>query len=76
LKKETFIKLLIASGVSLLILILTQNIFFRITPFEEFELKQIDERFKNRGPIDIKDSADVIIVEITSRLSREYLPHI
>jgi len=67
LKKETFIKLLIASGVSLLILILTQNIFFRITPFEEFELKQIDERFKNRGPIDIKDSADVIIVEITEQ---------
>jgi len=67
LKKETFIKLLIVSGVSLLIILLTQNILFTIAPIEDFELSQIDERFQRRGPIDIKDSADVIIVEITDQ---------
>ncbi|MHC1737430.1 MAG: CHASE2 domain-containing protein [Ignavibacteriaceae bacterium] len=65
MKKETFIKLLIVSGVSLLIILLTQNVLFTIGPFEDFELSQIDERFRRRGAIDIKDSADVVIVEIT-----------
>jgi len=50
---------------SLLTIILTQDFLFTFSPLKELELKLIDKRFLERGKIDIKDSADVVIVEIT-----------
>ncbi|MEW6507000.1 MAG: adenylate/guanylate cyclase domain-containing protein [Bacteroidota bacterium] len=49
----------------LLTIILTQDIFFTFAPLKELELKLLDNRFLERGKIDIKDSSDVVILEIT-----------
>jgi adenylate cyclase len=59
------IKLGISFAIAGLVIILTQGIFFTITPLEELEQSHIDERFLNRGSVNIKDTADVVIVEIT-----------
>lgn len=48
---------------SLLTIILTQDLLFTFAPLKELELKLIDSRFSERGKIEIKDSADVVIVE-------------
>lgn len=64
----------------LFILLFTQEYFFTIDPIKKLALKFIDQRFTERGEIDIKDSADVIIVElnqesddqIPSKYSRPY----
>ncbi len=50
---------------SLLTIILTQDLLFTFAPLKELELKLIDSRFSERGKIEIKDSADVVILEIT-----------
>ena len=50
---------------AIFVIIITQDIFFTIEPLERLESKLIDERFKRRGNYEIKDSADVIILEIT-----------
>jgi adenylate cyclase len=50
---------------SLLTIILTQDLFFTFAPLKELELKLLDNRFLERGKIDIKDSSDVVILEIT-----------
>lgn len=47
-----------------LTLILTQEWLFTISPIKELELKLIDDRFHQRGKIDISNSSKVIILEI------------
>ncbi len=58
-------KLVISILVAAFVLILTQNIFFSFKPINDLESKLIDSRFKQRGPIFIYDSTDVIIIEIS-----------
>lgn len=50
---------------ALIIIFITQNIFFSIKPLQEVELKYLDIRFSNKPIVDIKDSADVIILGIS-----------
>lgn len=47
-----------------LTLALTQEWFFTIAPIKELELKLIDDRFRQRGEVNISDSSKVIILEI------------
>ena len=58
-------KLVISILVAIFVLTLTQNIFFSFKPINDLESKLIDSRFKQRGPIFIYDSTDVIIIEIS-----------
>lgn len=46
-------------------LVITQDFVIPIAPLKELEHKLIDFRFEERGEIDFKDSAKVIILEIT-----------
>src|SRR4030042_6002282 len=62
--KKIPIELGIAIFTALLVTVVTQDYFFPIEPLRELELKFLDFRFLQRGEIDIKDSAEVIIVEI------------
>ncbi len=48
----------------LVVILVTQEQFFLISPLKTLELKLLDERFTRRGEFDIKDSSDVIILEI------------
>lgn len=63
---DGFIKqLLIILSAAVSTIIITQDSLLLISPLKDLELKLIDKRFTERGPIDISDSSDVIIVEIT-----------
>ncbi len=64
-KTDRIIKVLISLGIAGLVILLTQDIIFSVSPLQDLEQNHIDERFYHRGPINIKDTADVIIVEIT-----------
>ncbi len=57
---------LIVAGIitAIISVLLTQNILFTIKPLNSLELKFIDERFDERGDISLKDSSQVIIVNI------------
>ena len=55
-------------------MLLTQEQFLFIGSLKTLELKLIDERFSQRGAIDIKDSCDVIILEITQH-TYDQIPH-
>lgn len=59
---------------SLLTIILTQDLLFTFAPLKELELKLIDSRFSERGKIEIKDSADVVIVEIDQETINQLTP--
>ncbi|GAB6282365.1 MAG: adenylate/guanylate cyclase domain-containing protein [Ignavibacterium sp.] len=48
----------------IIVIIITQNLIVKLNPLESLELKHIDERFLNRGIINIKDTSQIIIVEI------------
>ncbi len=50
---------------TLLVVILTQDLILPVTPLNRLEQKIIDYRFQERGPIAFKDSADVVILEIS-----------
>ncbi|MCK6605734.1 MAG: CHASE2 domain-containing protein [Ignavibacteriaceae bacterium] len=63
-KREVWSKLLICFAVSLLVIVLTQDIVVEIAPLKEYELNHLDERFKRRGAIPIRDSS-VIVLEIS-----------
>ena len=63
-QKDFLIKIFVVISAALLTLILTQEYFITIAPLRQLELKLIDTRFQKRGPIDLHDSSDVIIVEI------------
>lgn len=47
------------------VLIITQDLVLPIAPLKELEQKLIDYRFEERGEISFRDSANVIILEIT-----------
>ncbi len=65
-KQKIFLtKIIIVISSALLTLLITQEFFFTIDPIKQLELKLIDKRFSERGKIDIGDSSDVIIIEIT-----------
>ena len=64
-RKDGFIKLSIVLTIAFVVLVVSQEYFFSIGPIKELEQKHIDERFQRRGVINIKDTAKVIIVEIT-----------
>ncbi len=65
-KYFTFLtKPLICIAISLFVIVVSQELFFSIGPLKEVEQKHIDERFKRRGVVSIKDTANVVIVEIT-----------
>ncbi|KAF0152620.1 MAG: adenylate cyclase [Ignavibacteria bacterium] len=53
--------------------VLTQEWLFTITPVKELELKLIDDRFRQRGEVNISDSSKVIILEI-SQETYEQIP--
>jgi adenylate cyclase len=59
------IKPAICLFISLIVIVVSQEYIFSVGPIKELEQKHIDERFRRRGPIDIKDTAQVVIVEIT-----------
>ncbi|MBU0561018.1 MAG: adenylate/guanylate cyclase domain-containing protein [Bacteroidetes bacterium] len=58
-------KALLSLITSIIVIVITQDIFFTIAPIKELELNFIDDRFSQRGQLAIKDSADVIILEVT-----------
>lgn len=63
IKTEFWTKAAICFGLSLLAILITQ--FFPISFIENIELNHIDDLISRRGEINIKDSASVIILEIT-----------
>lgn len=65
IKKEFLQQLIIIASAAFLTILFTQDYLLSIGPLKEIELKLIDRRFLERGPIDLKDSTDVIIAEIT-----------
>ncbi len=68
-KKKSFLKkIAVVFSAALLTILLTQDILFTFAPLKELELKLIDTRFLKRGKIDIADSSDVIIIEMTQEL--------
>ncbi|HZY10565.1 MAG TPA: adenylate/guanylate cyclase domain-containing protein [Bacteroidota bacterium] len=64
--RSLLLSLSISIAVSVFILLLTQDVFFEITPLKRAELSLLDLRFQERGlhPL-IRDSSQVIIVEIS-----------
>jgi len=73
-KKDFFKKVLVVISAALFTIILTQNYIFTFAPLKELELKLIDARFSKRGPIDIKDSSKVIIIELTQETYNQIPP--
>lgn len=63
LKNKSWI--LICLLLSLIITVLTQETFVNIDLLKSLELKTIDLRFAERGDLNISDSSDVVILEIT-----------
>jgi adenylate cyclase len=64
-RKDWLARLIISLAIASLVIIVSQSVFFTVGPVEQFRLNHIDERFQNRGAINIKDTANVIILEIT-----------
>ena len=50
---------------AIIVIVITQELFFSIKPLKELELKYIDVRFSSREYKIIKDSADVIIIGLS-----------
>lgn len=57
-----------------LTIILTQEFLFTFAPIKELELKLIDNRFLERGRIEIKDSADLVIIELDQESINQLTP--
>lgn len=64
-KGDFLTRFIISLGLAVLVVLLTQVSFLKLDPLTKLEQKHIDERFLKRGVIPIKDSSDVIILEIT-----------
>ncbi|HLX12510.1 MAG TPA: CHASE2 domain-containing protein, partial [Bacteroidota bacterium] len=63
--RDLYVQLGISAGVALLVILLTQNFFFR-SPLTTIEDSSLDYRFQNRGPLKIpQDSLRVVIVDIS-----------
>ncbi len=63
--KNILIQVAICLAVGVITLLLSQDYLFSFGALKTLEEKHIDERFQKRGVINIKDTAKVIIVEIT-----------
>lgn len=63
--KNILIQIAICLAAGLITIILSQDYLFSFGALKTLEEKHIDERFQKRGVINIKDTAQVIIVEIT-----------
>jgi len=61
----TLSKLGVAILISLIVIAISLDLVFPITPLKRLEQKLLDYRFKERGPIEFQDSANVVILEIT-----------
>ena len=65
--KELLNQLAISASLAALVLLLTQDVLFEISPLKRLELSTIDYRFRLRGPLAIPpESLKVVIVEISS----------
>ncbi|NJD23571.1 MAG: adenylate/guanylate cyclase domain-containing protein [Melioribacter sp.] len=73
-KKDFFKKIFVVISAALFTIILTQDYIFTFAPLKELELKLIDTRFTKRGPIEIKDSSKVIIIEISQETYNQIPP--
>lgn len=73
-KKKFLVQFAVWFATFFLAVLFTQEWLFYIGPLKSLELKLIDERFARRGKIDISDSADVIILEITQK-THNSIPH-
>ena len=47
---------------AIIVIVITQELFFSIKPLKELELKYIDVRFSSKEQKTIRDSADIIIL--------------
>lgn len=63
--KPLLIKVGVALAIAAIVLVISQEFLVSIGPLKQLEQKHIDERFFQRGVINIKDTAKVVIVEIT-----------
>jgi adenylate cyclase len=63
--KSIVIQTAICLAAGLITILLTQDYLFSFGALKTLEQKHIDERFQKRGVINIKDTSQVIIVEIT-----------
>jgi adenylate cyclase len=63
--KSILIQTAICLVAGLITILLTQGYLFSFGALKTLEQKHIDERFQKRGVINVKDTAQVIIVEIT-----------
>ncbi|HOI30894.1 MAG TPA: CHASE2 domain-containing protein [Melioribacteraceae bacterium] len=72
--KSLWKSLVFILAASFLTIILTQDLLFTFAPLKELELKLIDSRFSERGKKEIKDSADVVIVEIDQETINQLTP--
>lgn len=65
ISKAALTKMWAAILTTILVLVISQDLIFPLSPLQQLEQKFIDYRFQERGEIPFKDSADVIILEIT-----------
>jgi len=65
LVSKWLLKIVVSIFLALIVVVITGEYLFTIQPLRRLELNLLDSRFLNRGPIDIKDKSDVIILEIT-----------
>ncbi|MCF8242164.1 MAG: CHASE2 domain-containing protein [Melioribacteraceae bacterium] len=63
-KRESLIESGIALLTAVIVLLITQEIFFTLSPLKELELNLLDDRFLARGERPLGDSSHVVIVEI------------
>ncbi|MFA6597973.1 MAG: adenylate/guanylate cyclase domain-containing protein [Ignavibacteriaceae bacterium] len=68
------IKFSISLGIAFFVTLITQDAFFPLSSIKELELKQIDERFANRGEREIKKKSDVIILDLNNSTIEGILP--
>lgn len=65
LRKEIITKAVIALAIAAFSILITQEVYFSIGPLNNLRQSFIDQRFLDRGVIQIKDRSSVVIVEIT-----------
>ncbi|MCK9425563.1 MAG: adenylate/guanylate cyclase domain-containing protein [Ignavibacteriaceae bacterium] len=68
------IKLSISLGIAFFVTLVTMEVFFALSSIKELELKQIDERFANRGEREIKKKSNVIILDLNNLTIQGILP--
>lgn len=68
------LKIVVSIFLALIAVFITGEYLFTIQPLRRLELNLLDSRFLNRGPIDIKETADVVILEITQETYNQIPP--